>query len=45
MGSWTVIKSFHVKIILLDKQELCQEIQLSSFKVMYRAENICLDDR
>jgi len=27
MGCWTVIKSFHVKIILLDKQELIQEIQ------------------
>ena len=31
MGCWTVIKSFHVKIILLDKQELIQEIQVSSF--------------
>ena len=29
MGCWTVIKSFHVKIILLDKQELIQEIQVS----------------
>ena len=28
MGCWTVIKSFHVKIILLDKQELIQEIQV-----------------
>ena len=29
MGCWTTIKSFHVKIILLDKQELIQEIQVS----------------
>lgn len=28
MGCWTTIKSFHVKIILLDKQELIQEIQV-----------------
>ena len=28
MGCWTVIKSFHVKIILLDKQELIQEVQV-----------------
>ena len=28
MGCWTVIKSFHVKIILLDKKELIQEIQV-----------------
>ena len=32
MGCWTVIKSFHVKIILLDKQELIQEIQVSKFE-------------
>ena len=31
MGCWTVIKSLHVKIILLDKQELIQEIQVCSW--------------
>lgn len=31
MGCWTQsIKTFHVKIILLDKQEKIQEIQVSS---------------
>ena len=30
MGCWTTIKSFHVKIILLDKQELIQEVQVGS---------------
>ena len=34
MGCWTVIKSFHVKIILLDKQELIQEIQVSKFEAV-----------
>ena len=28
MGCWTTITSFHVKIILLDKQELIQEVQV-----------------
>ena len=45
MGSFTVIKSFHVKIILLDKQELIQEIQLSTFQVMYRVANIGFCDK
>ena len=35
MGCWTVIKSFHVKIILLDKQELIQEIQVRAVKVKF----------
>ena len=45
IGCWTVIKSFHVKIILLDKQELIQEIQVCRVLVMHRLANIGLGDK
>ena len=40
MGCWTTIKSFHVKIILLDKQELIQEVQVTGqqFQPSYLAQ-------
>ena len=45
MGCWTVIKSFHVKIILLDKQELIQEIQVSRAKVKHQIANLGLCEK
>ena len=45
MGCWTVIKSFHVKIILLDKQELIQEIQVSLVLVNHQVAGIGLGDK
>ena len=35
MGCWTIIKSFRVKIRMLDKQELIQEIQVCRVLVMH----------